>query len=788
MSKEGHSVAAYLDIAVRYGRESIHVTLPLTPESSNIGELKTILEQRTMVPYVKQRLLFNAPVKKEFRREADDATELRALLPDSFLKRVETHPGGVPQHFKVTAMLLGGRGTAAMVDSKTSSEISRLVCTTLEHDGQWYRCCYGKGYLRQTAYICRTCVRAGRADAAHALCLACAEICHGHHEVEEWGVRHYMRCDCCTKKCWKPIAGDDASREAMPSQPSVVVVSAADLQKRTQLHTRSRSNSPTSPHAQLPPLKVAKNEKELVGNETAWQPNNSIEIPHYPNGTTQSSEEIRTKPETVESSPLPEASRCIFVVDSSTNKPPVNALLPVNRKNRYPRSPNTWCYCERDYPDDSDYGGVVCMLCTTCFWSAHITRLFVDQYRYMPCYGDVLEGNVLAFKCNTCNIYVCTPCRLRCHKDHAIEPEFVIPDHDDGTTNGVPPGVRFSCGCAGLCSIAERVPVEEVDNSDLYMTMPDDIRLEMMNSDVFMGMICAHCMQEHPWLMHNNPRHCYQGRLPSKVTDGIKPVIACGERRPIEELPPDVFPYHGMLLPVNSFTAEATCSCAACQKAFEEFAPRAEDATEMIIALHDHCDNCGVALENGKAFLCRTCEMTMEETFFICKNCNALREAQMLEEVPEPQPPQESRERDAYAVSASTHVSEGSVGTVGSSSRFQRPHVAVSASLFSPNSPRQEGEPDDTRVSTYNHDLSHDFVEDTFENLITLCQMQVLQTIDVPTRQYVEENFEDVSEGFSLTNTLAASFGQTPLNFDEEDMQALQKDNLSIPFHKNLEK
>ncbi|CCW62364.1 unnamed protein product [Phytomonas sp. EM1] len=791
MSTEENPTVAYLDITVRYGRENIDVSLPLAPNSSTIGELKKILEQRTLVPYVKQRLLFNAPIMKEFRRDADDAMELRVLLPNSFIRATEAHTGGVAQHFRVTAMLLGSRGTAAMVDSKTSSEISRLVSTTLEFDGQWYRCCYGKGYLRQTAYVCRTCVKTGRADAAHAVCLACAEICHGNHEVEEWGVRHFMRCDCCTKKCWRPTTGEDLANDAMPSPPTVGVVSAADLLKRTQLRKRSRSNSPGSSHAPSLPLKVEPHEAGVSAtNEEAPPPDHPIGMPPSPRGGPPPvGAEKGMKPGAPAPVSLPEASRCMFIVDSATNKPPVSALLPVNRKNRYPRSPTTWCYCERDYPNDSDYGGVVCMLCTTCFWSAHITRLFADQYRYMPCYGDVLQGNVLAFKCNTCNTYVCTPCRLRCHKDHAIEPGFVIPDHDDGATNGASPGVKFSCGCAGLCSIAERVPEDEVDHPDLYMPMPDDVRIEMMNSDVFMGMVCAHCMQEYPWLMQGNPKHCYEGRLPPKVTTGLKPVVACNESRPINELPSDVFPYHGMLLPVNSFTAEATCRCAACRRAYEEFAPRAEDATEMIIALHDHCDNCGVALENGKAFLCRTCEMTMEETFFICKACNALREARMLEEPPEPpESPQGKGEEDTDATNASTHGGSAGGAATGSSSRFQRPHVSVSTSS-PPTSPHQpEGEPDGTRLTAYNHDLSHEFVEDTFENLISLCQMQVLQTIDEPSRQYVEENFEDVTEGFSLTNTLAASFAQMPLNFDEEDMQALEKDNVSSPCHKNPEK
>lgn len=757
---------AQVDFTVKFGRETVSFTLPLF--TCHVSAVKAILFQRTQVPIEKQRLFFNNPVVKDYRRDAADSTPLSDLFPTALVEGVSC--GGqhtATQHIKVGAMLLGSHAAAPMIDSKATSEITRLVSTTVEHDGQWFRCCYGKGYVRQTAYVCRTCVVEGRADPAHAVCLACAEICHGNHEVEEWGVRYFMRCDCCTEKCWRQLPegspGDVAAklRKAVAA-PEPVPVSTMGVEQRTK-RKRSRSSSPLTPkHTSMGGSLMSGIRVPAVANgPSPFSLNDpppslpSAEAAPLSLGVEQKKEgngvsvtaAVSDAADTDGSPPTryPEPSRCVFLLDSKTGKPPENAVIPTNRKNRYPRRSLTWCYCEVDNPtDDPECGGIVCILCTSCYWSVHMTRLYTDQYRRMPCYGDVVQGELVAFKCLTCDTLVCTPCRLRCHKDHEVEPGMIIPSPEDGTDNGAPAGAKFSCGCRGHCSIAEVVPPEELADPSTYMDMPPDVAAEVMNSDVFMGLVCGLCMQEYPWLVTADPAKCYEGKLPTKVTEGIKPIAACANTDPIELIPEKVYPYHGMLLPVNTFTAESTCNCEPCRESYEAFAPRAdEDATEMVICLHDYCDNCSASLKDEQAFMCKTCELTLESTFFLCKSCNTRREALVQARQPTLRPRMEGRG--------------------GTASPLPRPATPV------PSDP----------ANRYEHDLSHEFLEDTFENLYALCHMQILENLDHPTQEYLQEHWEDVKNEFALANTLTNSFGQVPLTFDEEEITAMAEANLA---------
>lgn len=856
----------FVDFEVKFGKSVISVEMPA---SASVHDLKQKLEAETHVRAEKQRLLLNLPVMKEKHRDPPHSTLLRHLFPAALVERCEQHEGHIAQHLRVSAMLLGSAEAAPPVNVAATTEISRLVATTVEHDGKWYRCSYSKGYQRQTAYVCRTCIDAGRADPQHAVCLACAEFCHGNHEVEEWGVRHYMRCDCCTEKCWWPATttanaleegqGEAESRgkegvtaaEAPAKVESGAGAAAAgevrtvqrrDIEDRTT-RKRSRSTSPltpkrsrgsspmsgirmtTIPPADMPDLDLhpaganaaittntAATATSLVGAQptgggsegpvvgglapsskddgdravrhaaaasvsasggtaSGFPTAPSAVAPAAPLVESMGSEAVAEGAavmlDNVEGSappPLPHLSRCAFVIDSKTKRAPVESVLPTNKLNRYPRDALNWCYCKMPHPsDDPECGGIACLLCASCYWSTHITRLFTGQYRRMPCYGDVLVGDTVAFKCNTCNTYVCTPCRYRCHKDHDIAPGSVVPSVEDGTDNGAVAGAKFSCGCRGLCAIAETVPEELIDDESAYALISDADAVELINNDVFTGFLCAHCMQEHPWLATADPLHCYHGELPPKV-ESAKPIVACGTRaasptRKTEDA--DTFPYHGMLLPVNAFTPDMTCGCAPCRAAYEKFAPRAlEDATEMIMELHDQCDNCGRSVKDQQAFMCRTCEMNMDDTYFICRDCNALRQVLVA-----------NRDRVQSALLPPvTGTSSGRQDDAAASSA-----TVGSAPLSSSATTAEEDAAPEHAVDAegYNHDLSHEFIEDTFENLYALCGMQMMQNSNPEVQEMVAANWNPETNQAEVANALSQSFGQVPLQFSDAELREM---------------
>ncbi|CAJ1009988.1 hypothetical protein Q4I28_005302 [Leishmania naiffi] len=830
----------YVDFEVKFGKTVVSLEMPA---SATVHDLKHRLEEKTHVRLDKQRLLLNLPVVKAKHRDPPHDTVVRLLFPAELVSRCEQHDGPVAQHLKVSAMLLGSAEVAPTVNVAATSEISRLVATTVEYDGKWYRCSYPRGYLRQTAYICRTCVDEERADPQHAVCLACAEFCHGNHEVEEWGVRYNMRCDCCTQKCWRVPAASEATAEAAAKQrarldssssvasPMVSVsqmraVQTSDIEGRTTRKRapsttpvtpkRSRGSSPMSgirmttiPPTDMPEVTLHPSTTSGMSVSTAGASKPSQEasrlLPSSSAFLTGPSSPLAAAPAALDKAnaavgvagkpsflgkrspdrdnedddfhggpgeeehqdahlpPLLELSHCAFVVDSKTKKPPVESVLPTNRHNRYPRDPFNWCYCKNPYPsDDPECGGIACMLCCSCYWSTHLTRLHTYQYRRMPCYGDVLLGDTVAFKCNTCNTCVCVPCRYRCHKDHDVEETLVRTSTDDGTDNDAPEGARFSCGCRGLCAIAEEVPAEMIDDESTFDLIPDTVAMEMMNNDIFTGFVCAYCMQEHPWMATDDPLKCYQGQLPP-TTSEKRSVLACGAKSPLPHSADvedsDVFPYHGMLLPVSAFTNDMTCSCEACRTTFAKFAPRsAENATEMIMALHDHCDHCGKSIKDQQAFMCRTCEMRLDHTFFICKDCNALRELQVqsihcvqaLARPSNDEAPPQSVER--------SHGDRGE-GSVEDAQLDAANHSASDHVL--------------PETGEYDHDLSHEFVEDTFENLYALCGMQILQNMDPEMQEYVASHWDPATNRMELANSLSQSLGQIPLMFDEEELREM---------------
>lgn len=767
------------EFAVVFGKTTIRLELP---GSASVDDLKQQLQEKTNVLSSKQRLLLNAPVLKAMRRDPPPTASLRELFPTDLLDRVEQHGSSAIQHLKVTAMLIGNVEASPLMDVSAASEISRLSAITVEHDGGWYRCSYGRGYLRQTAFLCRTCINDGRADPQHALCLACAEFCHGTHTLEEWGVRYCMRCDCCTQKCWRPTtqgsnseapptSSTEGAATAASGDSTVRVVQMRDIEERTQgRRKRSRSTSPLTPkrsHGSSPMggirlstiaassqgPNVEATEPASLSPSATGASTSFPDVPSQPRPPPHSRSSTEKKEsESAEQQPVPPpvVSRCAFVIDSETGRPPVRSVLPTNRKNRYPRDSNYWCYCKDPDPKDGpDYGGIVCILCCSCFWSTHITKLHTLQYRRAPCYGDVLVGNTVVFKCLTCDTFVCPPCRLRCHKDHEVAAETFVPSKEDGSDNGAVAEAVFSCGCGGLCAIAETVPLELIDDPSTYEVMPDSAAVELINDDVFTGFLCAYCMQEYPWIASDDPLKCYNGQLPPKCTSGMKPAPPCGVKSSTETGgagEADVFPYHGMVLPVNAFTADMTCPCEKCRSAYDVFAPRAaEDATGMVMDLHDRCDNCGQSVKDNPAFMCRTCEIDLEETFMICKDCNTLRLSCIEEQ-----------------------ASRGGSGSAMSN------HGATDTNPTHNVMPNASGDREEEAAppgSKYDHNLSHEFFEDTFENLYALCGMQIMSNLDAEAQDYVHENWDPVADQMLLTNTITQTLGPVPLQFDEEELR-----------------
>lgn len=642
--------AAAAEVHVEVTHAGRKMRLSFCTAAATVGDVKNELFRRSGVPREKQRLLFGAPVLKEHRREGRDDVRLLDLI---------AKPTSAAASVTIPLMLIGSAAVVPHINEEAVAQLHRLVSTTVEHDGSWFRCSYNRGYARQTAFVCRTCVKSGRSNPEHAICYACAEVCHRSHDVEEWGVRYHMRCDCCTAVCWK------------------------DVENKNKSHRES--------------------------------------------------EEVATEGEK-------EPQWCCFLIDSGTGLPPSTSVVPMNSKNRYPRSSFTWCYCdcEEDHPtDDPDCGGVVCMLCTTCYWSSHMTRIHSDMLSRVPCYGDVVEGSIVAFHCRTCATLVCSPCYLCCHKDHDVDPNPILPSRDQGTDNGAPEDMEFSCGCRGCCSIAEEVPLREVDNPARCISAPPNIAIEIMNNDSFMGFICAHCMQEYPWLVENDPRLCYNGQLPEKVPAARhKRVVACG-LAPDADCPADVYPFHGMLFPVNGFTEEMTCKCTPCQQAYERFAPRATavSVNDMMIPLHDACDHCNTTIKDEQAFMCQTCELQLNRTFCICHRCNSLRLA---------------CEHPGLSGETRSEVNDSSDQTNAGETTEAKTTLAA----------------DD--VPPWDHPISHVFMEDTYENLYTLCGMQLMTNLDGASRQYVMENLEATSA--SLEGVVQRTLGHTPLVFDPSEV------------------
>lgn len=1105
-----------VEFEIQYVRQRCVHSFPLT---STIGEVKEWLcEESKVLPSV-QLLLLNAPVAKPYRKivgsskvkitseqgcggdgkngtvgtfsDAEIAsTPLSSILTPSLLEKIQDLDSShKPQCIKVRGMLIGCPQSQddrhpRHLTAEAAAALSRIVSTTLEDQSNWYRCSYSQGYVRQTAYVCRTCLEEGRAAPDHAICFGCAEICHAKHNVEEWGTRFYMRCDCCTSKCWRtppsssspslgvthstdetspsgttpetsakrvkgkeeeedgdgghlsprasafssppsgkvePSSGEERStsdslqqkemkeggreadqKKSHSSEPesSARAISLVTTGKVEARMNRKRARSPLGesplPHAmeatessvsgtaapdplhppsssllaengnhlghisntasgmsenqdgasslvlssELPTRDtlssaVAKEneEPEIPDRVSASQiksPNGRVTLSSSTRGDSTQDKEIALKnkekernpngvPDAlstvtsgvaglrtsrrvegnetaseglpslspVHSIPLPPSSSCAtttsslvpnvlsgnekarsstsashyciapsfegcrFILDSETHCKPT-IVIPPNTRNRYPRRLETWCYCEENEVLDKEdpknasakkeekesdaaeeFLGLSCMLCSSCFWSDHVTSLYSDQLKRVSCYKHVNEVDVVVFYCITCETFVCPPCRYRCHKDHEVEDERILSsvlpnkiaqkekeklarearemqelgiktenkinaggsrsEWMPSIVSPIPPaavgayklaerisGVRspcdscdpggvdwdslqdslFTCGCRGMCRIKECVSPEEVDDPNSFLPIPNKVAIDLMINDGLTGFVCSECMQENPWLLTQDLRECMNGTLPPKATDSSKilPILPC-KTLPADHAEKDkYYPYHGMLLPIHVFSDQYICSCQKCQAAFHEFAPWGKNKAQyLMMNLFDQCNVCKCSIGDQDGFLCKTCEMVMTEGFLICSECNAHR-VKMVERNRRPLSANELED---------TPTSDHTESATNSS-----PFPSPSASSCTPGTGQSFTYVNSKGVSvTYEHDLSHQFLESTLENLYALCGMQIIDSMEQDTREYLLENIEEIND-LTPQLTMQSNFGPQSIEFTQEELKA----------------
>nr|CCC93428.1 conserved hypothetical protein [Trypanosoma congolense IL3000] len=703
-------------VNVVHATKKFDIVLPAA--TSRVGDLKEKLAQSTGVPIERQRLLFDTRVATQYRGRAPDTMKIidmlasrssravtagnkassstRSLLEKGAdgnptgggsLRAVAAPTSAPPQSsvLKLPVMLLGTAASAPHVDEEMTAQMHRLTSIMVEHENKWFRCTYGKGYARQRAFVCRTCLESGAASATHAICCACAEVCHKDHNIEEWGVRYFMRCDCCTPACWQNVSGG----------------------------TNEQSGNETGGDCRCS-VSEASNNSKCSGDEA-----------EKVDQCVDKGAQWVTKAED-----LQHLRRCCFIMDSDTGKPPASReAIPLNSRNRYPRSSSTWCFCRctDDHPADGtdEAEGFVCMLCTSCYWGTHITRLNTDIVHCLPCCGQVLEGDIVAFNCRTCASVICGPCRLRCHRDHDADETVEIYSHEEQTGEPV-----FKCGCGCSTKDGRADCGSSIDENSPQI--PWNVAAQIMKIDSCVGFVCAHCMQEYPWLMNKDYRKCYGGRLPDAVpVDQHLPIVPCSFP-PTEECPDGTFPFHGMLYPYDAFTEEMTCNCLPCRQAYDRFAPRTTvSALDFrAVELHNTCDNCGHDVQDEKVFICQTCELQSDTAYFACQQCNKLRiEAGLL-----------GMNVTSNGISPSSdNVADTNASSVG------------------------EGEP-----WRWDHPPGHVFLEETSENLVSMCEVYLRACNDDPTEMTV---LKDADHGGNLLQWLISQeFGGDAITYDPKDV------------------
>jgi hypothetical protein len=397
---------------------------------------------------------------------------------------------------------------------------------------------------------------------------------------------------------------------------------------------------------------------------------------------------------------------CRFLVDETTSKFP-RLRLPVNEGNTYPPlnpNPAAWCACgweseahptlrrseggprakdttseassregsiptgTSDSNDSGNSGDTVegeaedngsseaCVLCGACYWAGHLTHLDVDWLYDVNCYGEV-RGDLVFFRCHTCEVDCCLSCRLHCHLEHDCSPaDFFSSDERDGEI--------FSCGCRGGCAIAEVVEparaaaarargaelgffttaafnpavdvTERADGAKIARTMA---KVDV-TCDHFIHYVCERCVAQHPWLLDRE-------RLRGCLSDGAASLPELPREvalaRPVSCAHHDASigaesvghhketARHGAVLPGSLFS-ELVCQCDTCQAEFRRRIPGCgslDVPIELFFNTTRTCTNCHATV-TGEGYVCVTCELSaaadsLGGSYVLCPSCYAIR-------------------------------------------------------------------------------------------------------------------------------------------------------------------
>lgn len=418
-------------------------------------------------------------------------------------------------------------------------------------------------------------------------------------------------------------------------------------------------------------------------------------------------------------------ARCRFVVDESSHEIPKKPVM-RNVENRYPSDTEHWCYClGEDATPEEDEDGLNCMLCHSGFYCSHITRLETTTFRLLSCYAETDGYNTIGIRCRTCfppsstpaqeNVLCCPSCAVFCHRGHDLDTN-VVPIHYDGEGEGAI--TTLQCSCRASCTIAHDTPksalMEGVDATGKDLLVPQWLAKKLVEDDEICAFLCATCMQKYPWLWQahgadpiahiDSLRRCYNGKLPDASMD-IKPVIKCRVSTVTDE-DADRFPYHGMVVPED--LSKCLCPCKACQDAFQQFAPRkvSDSGLQLLVPYHNRCSQCNVAVERSAGYLCTTCE---------------------IEQPPEMQ-------GASFFLCDSCYESTDAV---------QRHRAAIVTQR------------------------SHEFVQDSFENLWNLFGATLVRHADPATKEWMMNHWNDGASRDMFLDLMRSSFGAKRLREDE---------------------
>jgi hypothetical protein len=518
---------------------------------------------------------------------------------------------------------------------------STLVAVTNEDEGGTVSCTYPLGYVCQASFVCRTCIDDGRAPPEHMLCEGCSVVCHESlgHKVEMWGKRLYTRCDCGTA-CLKGRAPGGTGLE----QPLVCKFLADE-------------NSGANPS------------KRLAANVHNVYPENDAG----------------------------KWCACRWTNDVGAEGPAA-AASPARRASTTvaKAAPAGDSGAEDDDEEDDEGSGDCCVLCGSCFWTAHLTALKVEPVFHVSCYGTA-KGEFLYFHCNTCRTDCCLSCRLHCHFDHDVDAAPSLFTSGENTTGE---GDVFACGCHGMCAITEAVAPDvaaacyaKVEATAFFdgpskITEGTTVRQDL-TSDHCVMTVCGGCMQRYPWLHEDVAaiRGCRGGAAlpPTAAVTQAQSCSACDRGEQGLARPANAYPHHGLIIP-NNFFNDVLCQCDLCRDLFDDAIAGCgglETVNDCFVPTGCACSNCGENCDENDTFVCTTCEVAAQEgipnSYQLCGACHARRRAE-----------------------------PGAV----------------------------------------NHPAAHDFAESSFDNMWALFGASLALQVDADTRRWMTENWEDAQQLF----------------------------------------